>query len=239
MRLTIQSTNLYVFNKNPLRTLRTVWYRVAPWVIDSAGIQEGGESIGQLKDLRLYKTYVRRGNRHTQNNPILLRKGLKFLARQWTPAAAGTGGKLTPPRNIQTVCYKKRGKKIAHINTHFHVVPEDKLAFRDEDEYARVGRQYQKHAELVKEMMLHFKKLGYIVFVTADGNTTPYSGPKEWKYSAYKYLDFKSFKVHRHGVDIIVYDTDEVTDVKFKVISKSVLGDADHDTVVLKAKVKK
>lgn len=235
MRIRIQGTNFYTFNRNPRFTLRQVEKHSLVGRPDSIGGQETGRPLSRgLRRFAGYKTFWKRSFDHQRkNNAVLVRRSShhKVLNTEWYHAADGAGTRVTPPRDVFVVFYRKYGTKIAHINTHFHVVPEEKLAARDEVLYNKAARQYVEHVKFVRQLMFQFKREGYVVFVTADGNTRPKEGEPEWKYSAYRYLARGPFAVSRNIIDIIVHDNSLVQRVKFDVIDKRHLGQADHDSL--------
>lgn len=236
MSIVIQSTNFYTFNKDPRQTLRAARKHSHIRRADSIGGQEGGRPLSHgLKRFKGYKTFWKRStNRHVKNNPILVRKGkrFEFLGKKWFKTADGTGRPTTPQRNVYVVFYRKGPVKIAHLNTHFHVVPEEDLAGKEERQYGETAKQYVEHVKFVRQLMQQYKREGYIVFVTADGNTRPRQGVDDWKYSAYVYLARGKFNVTRHVLDIIVHDSELVRKVNFEIVDQKHLGAANHDTLI-------
>lgn len=233
MKIVIQSTNMYTFNKNPKKTLRLVQKHSRLKRADSIGIQEGGRPLSKgLRRFARYRTMWKRSkSHHDRNNPILVNRLRRLIGKYWSETAPGTGASWAPSRNVMVVFYKKRGKKIAHINTHFHVVGEELLARQPVGEYNDAGYQYFEHVKEVKRLMRKYKRQGYIVFVTADGNTRPKRGHDDWKFSGYMFLEFGPFVVTRRGIDFIIHDNSLVERTGFESIDKSKLGGADHPTL--------
>lgn len=236
MRIRIQTTNFYTFNRRPRFTLRQAEKHSTIGKPDSIGGQEAGRAL--FYGLRFYKGYrtawKRSPNHHHRGNVILMRKSKrhKALGKRWFKANDGAGTKWTPPRNVFVLFYEKRGTKIAHINTHFHVVPEEKLPRLDEEQYGRAAEQYVDQVRLVRRLMRQYKREGYVVFVTMDANTRPRHGVPDWRYAAYKFLERGPWVVSRRGVDLIIHDSDLVKRVGFDLVNKELLGRADHPTLI-------
>lgn len=236
LRFRIQSTNLYTFNRQPRETLRNSFKHSSIGLPDSVGLQEAGRSLNRgLKHFRGYKTnWKRSSNHHKRDNVLLMRntKNHTKLGQRWFHAADDAGTKWTPPRNVFVLFYEKKGVKVAHITSHFHVVPEEKLADMPESNYGKAAREYVNHVRLVWRLMNQYKREGYVVFVTADGNTRPRDGHMDWKYAAYRFLDRKKWVATRRGVDLIIHDSELVKRIGFDVVGKQYLGQADHPTLI-------
>jgi len=232
---------MYVGNRYPGDGFTRLVKALRPWLKpDSAGLQEVGEHPGNLESVRGYNLFMKRGpetERFHRSNAILLKKGLTFLGFEFIKAADGAGTPVTPPRSIIVVRYKKRGRKIAHINTHFHVVPEEDLARMSEHEYGKAARQYRDHAILLNKTALGLMRAGYFVVVTADANTRPRAGVPDWKYSVYNYLPKAGMKIVRNIVDLVGYDS-RMKLTGHKIIHSGVTGGDGHSAIAVKLSVR-
>ena len=228
---------MYMGNHTPGVGINRLVARLRPWRMpDSIGCQEVGRYTNNLHRALGYKVFFKDGtSRYTRSNAILLRRGLRVIDFHFLPAAEGTGTRVTPPRSILVLKYKKRGKKIAHINTHMHVVPEDQLAHTPENEYGKAARQYRDHAILLNETILSLKKDGYVVVVTGDMNTRHIDGQGEWKYSVYNHIKTAGMKTVVHGVDLVAYPV-QATLIDSRVVPKAVTGSDDHDAIAIRIK---
>lgn len=234
MKIRIQSSNVYVNNRTPRKAIRRARERSPLNRADSIGVQEGGKALFKgLRSVKGYRTFWKKSPKvHARHNPILLKRRpwIKPLGQQWFLVANGAGTKVTPPRNAFVLFYRKGPVKVAHINTHFHVVPEERLARTNN--YGAAATQYIEHVKFVWDLMNQYKREGYVVFVTADGNTRPKKGHPEWEYSAYKYLSRGKWNIYRNGLDFIIHDSELVTRVAAKTIGRNLLPGADHDTLI-------
>ena len=241
MHLRVATANLYVNNEDPAQGVRNLVNALRPVrPPDSIGIQEGGKHLPELRTLEDYQLVAdRRGDLFERSNPILVHKRFKLLGKEFIPAAAGTGTSTSRPRNIVVARYEKQGVKVAHINTHLHVVPEDEIALRALNGRVVLNRremQYVRHVEKLLTLIDRIRDEGFVVFVTADGNTRPRTNVPDWEFALYVALARRGkLKVERNGVDVVAYDTHQVRKLQRRVISRSVTGSDDHDAIFVSA----
>lgn len=233
MRIRTVTANMYVGNKTPGLGVERLIKTIRPWrKPDSLGLQEVGAHMGNLNGVKGYRAFWKAGeSRFTRSNAILVRDKYEILGTKFYPAAAGAGTVLTPPRNILVVKYRKGKHKIAHVNTHFHVVPEETLARQSESEYGRAGRQYRDHAKLLNEIVKKYEDAGYIVIVTGDINARKKHGQPEWKYSVYNYIKKVRMRTLLHSVDMIAYPR-SLKLTAHRTVSRTVTGSDAHDAIV-------
>lgn len=179
-----------------------------------------------------YRAFWKAGqSRFTRSNAILVRDKYPIIGTEFIPAAEGAGTRVTPPRNILIVKYQKGKHRIAHVNTHMHVVNEEALATTPEIQYGKPARQYRDHAIKVNEVVKRLEDAGYIVVVTGDMNTRKKHGAREWKYSMYNYIKRVKMNTIIHGVDMIAHPR-ELKVVDFKTVDKKVTGSDAHEAIV-------
>lgn len=237
MRIRVATANLFVNNEDPAQGVRNLVSAVRPIrPPDSIGIQEGGKHLPKLGTLEDYQLVAdRQGDLFERSNPILVHKRFVLLDAEFIPAAAGTGTTTSRPRNIAVARYLKQGVQVAHINTHLHVVPEDEIVFRGVSGRIMLNRretQYVRHIEKLLRLIDKIRDDGFVVFVTADGNTRPRTNIPDWEFALYVALAKRAaLKVERNGVDVIAYDEKQVRKLERKVVSRTVTGSDDHDAI--------
>lgn len=233
---------MYIGNAHPEKGLERLFYRLRPWrKPDSIGVQEVGITAGRLGNLKGYSTfYKRNGNVYQRSNAILVKNSHRILGWTWIPAARGVENVSTAPeRNIVIVRYEKKYRfrkkylKIAHINTHFHVVPEDELRGVGQDDWPRVATQYAEHAKLLTKKINDLHENGFVVFVTCDGNARRLEG-RDWYWSAHLAAERGNLTVVQNGVDFAAFSHGRLRLVGKKVIDKSVTDSDDHDSITIK-----
>lgn len=240
---------MYVFNRTPGRGINRLVRFLKPWPKpDSIGVQEVGEHTEKLADARGYRVFFKRPDedtrrrgidpRHVRNNAILLKRSLEVIDFEYIHAADGTDSKYCPPRSIVVLKYKKRGRDIAHVNTHLHVVPEEELPNTPESKYGEAARQYADHSILLNKTVERLRRTGYIVVVTGDMNTRPKTTARPWKYSVYNYIVRASMAVVRHGVDLIAYDNFKLRLMEHKFVPNHITGSDAHDAIAVTFKFK-
>lgn len=77
-----------------------------------------------------------------------------------------------------------------------------------------------------------YRRRGFVVFVTMDGNTRPRAGVPDWKFASYNFLRRNHWKVIIAGIDHMVYDNSRVKLVRHEIVPQSKLGQADHPTIL-------
>lgn len=239
MHVRVASANMFVHNPDPVGGIAGLVRAVRPMrPPDSIGVQEGSDMLPELRQVPDYQLVAdTHGDRFARSNPILVNKRFEIIDTEFIQAAAGTGTSTTPPRNIVIAQYLKQGVKVAHVNTHLHVVPEEDLAARRVAGIPTLNRrekQYVNHVERLVKILGRLRDDGFVVFVTADGNTRPRTGVSDWDFALYVALAKQAkLKVERNGVDIVAYDGKQVKKLERKVISRKVTGSDDHDAIVV------
>ena len=241
MHVRVATANLFVGNPDPAGGVVKLVNALKPVrPPDSIGIQEGGKHLPELRTLEDYQLVAdARGDLFERSNPILVHKRFELLGKEFIPAVKGTGTKETPPRNIAIARYVKQGVKVSHINTHLHVVPEDDLAVRAVNGRVILNRretQYVRHIEKLLQVIDREREDGFVVVVTADGNTRPRTNVPDWDFALYLALDKRAkLKVERRGVDVVAYDPKQLRKLQRKDVSRSVTGSDDHDAIFISA----
>lgn len=239
MRIRVATANLYVNNEDPAQGIRNLVNALRPTrPPDSIGIQEGGKHLPELRTLEDYQLVADGGgDLFERSNPILVHNRFTLLDAEFIPAAAGTGTSTSRPRNIAIARYLKQGVQVAHINTHLHVVPEDEIVFRGVSGRIMLNRretQYVRHVERLLSEIDRVRDEGFVVFVTADGNTRPRTKVPDWEFALYKALASRGkLKVERKGVDIVAYDAKQVRKLERKEVDRKITGSDDHDAIFI------
>ena len=228
----IATANLYVRNRDQSGGLVRLNERVKQafgWAPDAIGVQEG-------RDVSVagYTTLVADDEGEAGREiPVLLRSGFKRLGVEFHHAADGTSsGALDHPRGIFVVKYLKRRRKVALVNTHMGVFGEPLASA------GRPGPGAQEHAEHAAKVVRIVERLrrnGYVVHVTADGNSRGL-----WVESLPAVLAEIGMTVTRHGVDLIASDPKRVRrPVDVAIVPKAVTGSDAHDAIAIRSTERK
>lgn len=238
MRLRIVTANIFVSNPEPRRGVKRLIERL-PWLPpDSLGLQETGLANKKLDALKHYRAYFYHTPEiYLKSNAILVhdRNGrARYFHVDGARGILGRDGKwgVTPPRTIDGVTYQRRRHTITHINTHFHVIPEDEMRGVSLEEAPLVVKQYVEQVDKLIELAKKYKRLGNIVVITADGNARTHDG-YDWHGAVYVRLENIGMRVVRNGVDIVAYFPTQLRQRGMRIVDKSVFGSDDHDAIAL------
>jgi hypothetical protein len=159
------------------RALRERW-GLGP---EAIALQEIHTARKALRRLVTYKLITKGRDGGRLELGVLLKRGRKVIDVEYHHAADGVGdaGPKHHPRGILVVKYKKRGRKVAVVNTH--------CGFD--------AAQNRAHVALVCEIAERLLSRGYVVFVAADANSAIARMERA--------LTKRGFHVQRDGVDLL------------------------------------
>lgn len=210
MRLKVMTANVYRKNDTLGKTLKAIRNH-RPERIDVCGVQEGQNiAPGSVRGYDLLIADA--GDFNAKEIPVLLRGGRRrsLDGVSTFQASEDTGRPVGHDRYITVVRFRKKGKRIALINTHMNARiqrPDGSV----KDEWSVTG-EYRDHMQRLCERVEFERAAGYSPVVTGDFNYRPRGDLKDaqrvslWYWSPQRALHRAGLTYLYTGLDGIAYD---------------------------------
>jgi len=235
----IVSANLHVNNPDPIAAANQIVAKVKArfsWVPDVIAFQETqrDSTLSALNRVEGYSLFAARDKGEAGRElGVLLHDTLKCLGVEFTKAADGVKGGdpvFDHPRGIFVVKYLKRRRKVAVVNTHMGVFGEDRTA--NGSVPGEAAQQHAVHARRLLNKVRELEAAGFLVFVTADANSTG-----EWDESLPAVLEDGGLRLSQNRIDLVASDPKRVRAPEVLVIPKTAIA-SDHAVVAISCQEK-
>lgn len=239
--LVVATWNAHVTNRRQSAGARRLaatvkwWLRMRP---DAIGVQEADHLTPGRGAGLWYKVIGYDGaDRHARRTPVLVKRWLRVVLRELHEGApaVSAGGPNKDPRPIYVVGFVKRGARVAVVNTHMHVVPEDRLIGTPQATWPPAARATYAHALKVLDVAHRLRGQGWVVVVTADANTRRWDG-RLWEGSLHYLLERDGWRVTANHLDLVASHPSQLRQTRSLTVAKPVTY-SDHAAVVVAAEV--